>query len=226
MTPVIIAELGSSPSPDWNFDLWCLAAKRSGASHVKAQLFYAEHFPESEWAQKNLLEFPRDRLPEFVRSAHKYGLKAGASVFDVEAVRLVAGECDFIKLAAREQDNDYLNWQVNMSVVDRSIPVYRSMTDVNHINKYANHGQLITVSEYPAPIALSMITVARFAWCMQRLGLPWGYSSHTMGDADVRLAVRLGASAIEKHFCLAYTDLEGGHSLTPVKFRRMLERIG
>src|SRR3990167_1100699 len=104
MTIKLVAEFGSSPAPDWDFDLWCSAAAQSGATSCKAQLFRAEHFPLVEHASKHALEFPRARLPEFVAAAHVRGLGCGVSVFDAEAVELAARHCDWLKLAAREQD--------------------------------------------------------------------------------------------------------------------------
>ena len=225
---VIIAELGSSPAPEWNFDLWCALAKDSGATHVKVQLFRAEHFPAAEQPAKRPLEFPRERLAEFVQAAHGYGLKAGASVFDADAVQRVMEACDFIKLAAREQDNNDLMKLVYLARYRPSllpIPIYRSIDSLGKIMNGPGMTTLITIPKYPAPLARSSMVVLSFAWRMQRLGLQWGYSSHTTSDLDVRLAVRLGASVIEKHFCLSPTDLEGGHSLTPVRFREMVKRI-
>src|SRR3990172_1121814 len=102
----IVAEGGSSPARwGWNFDLWCRTAAMAKATAVKVQLFKAEHFPSAEHASKRPLEFPRARLVEFVEAAHRHGLRAGASVFDNEAVELAAKHCDFLKLAAREWDN-------------------------------------------------------------------------------------------------------------------------
>ena len=112
----IIAELCSNPvSYGWDLEPFIALAALSGASHVKIQCFRAEHFPEWAQADKRAAEFPRERLREFAELAHAHGLKAGASVFDAEAVELCARELDFLKLAAREQDNREL-----INLVERS----------------------------------------------------------------------------------------------------------
>jgi sialic acid synthase SpsE len=215
----LIAEIGSSPAPNWDFERWCAAAHLSGATHVKAQMFRAEHFPPGEQDSKKPLEFPRERLSEFVEAAHRHGLKAGVSVFDREAVNLAAGACDFIKLAAREQTNYTLaEWAVSTG-----LPVYRSMS-VLTLN-YAGVPMYV-IQSYPAGVVRSIIAVFRAYGFFGRHSLRWGWSSHTRGTLDCLLAVRLGACVIEKHLCLDASDAEAGHSLLPHEFRRMARAIG
>ena len=86
MNPFIIAEFCSNVAKDWNFDRWCWVARGVNADAVKVQIFRATHFPEAEQASKHPLEFPRERFADFVKVAHYYGVQAGASVFDADAV--------------------------------------------------------------------------------------------------------------------------------------------
>jgi sialic acid synthase SpsE len=220
---VLIAEIGSSPAPDWNFDLWCAAAAQAGATHVKAQMFQAEHFPEAEQASKQPLVFPRQRFAEFVEMAHEYNLRAGASVFDAEAVELVARQGDFLKLAAREQ----YNLDLLIKVFQQDKPFFRSVSDLTFgegVSK-APVTTLFAVQTYPAPMLESIWKLNQFYWHCHSRGYRWGWSSHTRGDLDCRLAARLGASVIEKHLCLSDADLEAGHSLRVDKFRAMADAI-
>jgi sialic acid synthase SpsE len=220
---VLIAEIGSSPAPDWNFDLWCAAAAQAGATHVKAQMFRAEHFPDAEQAGKRPLVFPRKRFEEFVEAAHEWGLQAGASVFDAEAVGMVSRQGDFLKLAAREQ----YNRELLIRVFQQDQPFFRSVSDLTFgegVSK-APVTTLFAVQSYPAPMLESILKLARFAWRCRERGYRWGWSSHTRGDLDCRLATRLGASVIEKHLCLSDDDLEAGHALRVDKFRAMARCI-
>ena len=226
MTSMVIAEIGSNPAPDWNFDLWCTAARNSGATHVKAQLFKADHFPVGEQASKRPLEFPRQRFGEFVFTAHRLGLQAGASVFDNEAVKLVQQWGDFFKLAAREQ----YNYDLTSEVFTRSKLIFRSVADFNfNFTAGADYGlgvvTLFAVQAYPAPMLRSIVSLVRFANYARRIVYRWGWSSHTRGDLDCRIAARLGAAAIEKHLCLSHDEIEGGHALTPVQFAAMARAI-
>ncbi len=227
MTPIsIIAEIGSSPAPAWNFEAWCREARLAGATHVKAQLFQAEHFPAAEQASKRPLVFPRQRFAEFVATAHIYGLLAGASVFDEDAVQLVAARGDFLKLAAREQANRWLIDTV-VSSSSRNKLMYRSVSACR-LDEYmllTNMTTLFAIQQYPASMTTSLLAVWRWARFARRERFNWGWSSHTRGDWDCRLAARLGATVIEKHLALTETDLEAGHALTPYAFRAMSERL-
>ncbi len=228
----IIAEFGSSPAPEWDFIAWCAAATRVGTDAVKVQLFRAEHFPVNEQASKKPLEFPRKRLADFVAIAHAYGLQAGASVFDAEAVELAARYCDFIKLAGREQvfgqsKDDGLYWQVYRK--RGALPVIRSIGNLRYLNYDDRTTTLWVVPKYPASMTESIYQLVKWWLYVKRSralwNKQWGWSSHTRGIADCVLAARLGASVIEKHLALMPSDVEAGHSLLPDDFKTMCKII-
>ena len=220
----IIAEIGSSPSPEWNLEQWCRGVMAVGANAIKCQLFRAEHFPYNEQADKRRLEFPRERYMELVRCGRGYGLSVGASVFDAEAVRL-ACVGDFIKLAAREQSNTVLM----SKVYDLNFhgEIYRSVSDTAAIHQvvFGNETTLWTVQKYPVSLPRAFFEVMRAAFIFKTRGLSWGWSSHSQYAADCVLAARLGASVIEKHFSMSADDIEAGHSLTPSRFAWMVRAI-
>jgi len=231
MTVEIIAEFGSNPQAhDWGFDLFCAFAAGAGATHAKVQLWrtdviYPEHMREA----KRAWEFPRERLSEFVEEAHRYGLKAGASVFDGEAVQLVAQHCDFLKLAAREWANTVLIRQTLQACKKYGRPLYRSLPHIGR-NHYPGPIPVITlhaIPEYPASMAWSLINVIRMARYASLHGPGWGWSSHTRapGWLDCALAARLGTVVVEKHLALARSDPEGKHSLLPGEFAHMVRRV-
>lgn len=227
---LIIAELGSSPAPEWDFARWCEGARAAGADAVKVQLFKAEHFPEAERASKRPLEFPRERLREFVNAARAYGLVAGASVFDIEAARLVITQCDFVKLAAREQVGAMFFGNVLSLASTHDKPLYRSISDFNYFRKpnlsfNDSLTTLFALQSYPASMPASVLALMRAASFFKARRARWGWSSHTRGSLDCIIAARLGASVIEKHLCMGTSDIEAGHSLLPHQFSRMVERI-
>lgn len=217
----IIAELGSSPAPAWDFEPWLTAAADAGADAVKVQLFHAGHFPAAEQAAKRPLEFPRHRLAEFVTAAHAHGLSAGASVFDKGAVRLAAEHCDFIKLAAREQHN----YDLILDVQRTGKLFYKSVSDTR-VADWPQDVTLYAIQSYPAFMLHALYQAVRWPMFCKVCGIEkWGWSSHTRGYLDCVLAARLGASVIEKHLALSPTDLEAGHSLTPAQFAAMCRAI-
>jgi len=218
----IIAELGSNPAAGgWQLACYCDAAAMAGADAVKVQLFRAEHFPEAEWESKRVLEFPRERLAEFVDYAHVAGLEAGASVFDAGAVQAAAKHCDWLKLAARERTNIQLR---GLTVTTRKV-VYRSISSFHNFLVTGREVPMVTIQQYPAPMWKALLAAVGAADYFRKHGVKmWGWSSHTRGWLDCALAARLGASVIEKHFCLSHDEIEGGHSLTPDEFARMVNQ--
>jgi sialic acid synthase SpsE len=221
MIPLLIAEIGSSPAPAWAFERWAATARLAGATALKAQLFYAEHFPRDEWASKRPLEFPRKRLPQFVAQAHGFGLQAGVSVFDDPAVTLAQAQCDFLKLAAREQDNLHLIEECYYAHSAKSVFRSISRRSVDEFMFLDNAVTLFAIQKYPAGLIESLIALLRWAQHAEYHAFCWGWSSHTTSTLDCRLAARLGARVIEKHLCLTPDDLEAGHSLTPTRFKAM-----
>ena len=222
MTTTIICEIGSSPAPAWDFPAWCDAAQQAGATAIKAQMFRADHFPEAERESKYPLEFPRHRLGDFVDFAHYCGLQAGVSVFDNDAACQSARDCDFVKLAAREQFNTELSACAYAVSKTHGIPLYRSVSDLMRVIwDLPTITHLYTVQTYPLTMHAAFLAVLRAALWFRQHGAAWGWSSHTRGTADVLLAVALGATVIEKHLRLSPTDSEAGHSLTVAQFARM-----
>lgn len=221
----IICELGSNPAPrGWPLEDYVRAAALAGASHVKVQCFRAEHFPEWARAEKRKVEFPRERLGEFARLAHAYGMAAGASVFDAEVVTLCAQELDFLKLAAREQDNSGLS----LAVQRTGKKFYRSVSRFEPLSDYwyvPNGLTLWAIQKYPVGMLEALFNLARWALFCRLRGLPFGWSSHTTGLLDCVIAARIGASVIEKHFALTMNDPEAGHSLNSSKFSEMVKAI-
>lgn len=80
-------------------------------------------------------------------------------------------------------------------------------------------------TEYPAPASeanlLAMVAMG------EKLGVPIGYSDHTLGHVTTIAAVALGASVIEKHFTLDKKLPGPDHSasLEPDEFKAMVEAI-
>lgn len=230
MKPTIIAELGSSPMPAWDLSRWCLAAAEAGADAVKVQLFRADViYPEPMREAMRPREFPRERLAEFVRCAHAYGLTAGASVFDADAVDLAVEWCDWLKLAASQEDNLKLYTHAWAATSRTGKWLYRSQSTFGNnlpLLPHSGVAPLYAIQKYPAPMPLSMLRLVQWVgWCRENAGPRWGWSSHTTGISDSFLAARLGASVIEKHFALDPSNVEAEHSLSPAQFEKMVRAI-
>jgi len=191
---------------------WC---KESGADAAKVQLFRADHFPENERESKRRIEFPRKRFKEFVDLCHVYGLAAGASVFDIDAVVLLASaNADFIKMATREYKNDKL-WEY---LREFDVPLIWSFDSTkirpSSITIFNNTIPMLCVPQYPAESFIVPYTMNGFGW-----------SSHTSHYKDILLAVHAGACVVEKHVKFDKNDPEAGWSLYPDEFEEMVKDI-
>lgn len=230
----IIAELGSNPAPGWKLKPYVMAAKFAGADIVKLQLFRAEHFPAAEQASKRAVQFPRpadrnkdpDQLRWFVGICKDLGVSSMASVFDCAAVEwLVSADVDFCKLAAREEANIALQYEVvkvtrgglRYVTTMASTQSWARMAGVRHLGFFP----LRTISQYPTPMWVAIRTLL----FKPRDLRDWGWSSHTRGWLDCWLAARLGAAVIEKHLALSANEVEAGHSLLPEEFLRMTQVV-
>ena len=218
---LIICELGSSPYPAWDFEPWCAAAQAVGADAAKIQLWKTDViYPPHMREQMRPREFPRERLREFVICAHAFGLQAGASVFDLDAVTLAAEWCDWLKLAASQQDNDKLR----AACLSTGKRVYRSISNLRRGQLYGET-TLYAIQRYPAPMWLTLWRLWQASVWFKRQGWRWGHSSHTTGYFDCIAAANMGASVVEKHFARTSADCEALHSLLPDKFSRMVAGI-
>src|SRR3990167_6907434 len=190
------------------------AVKRTGANACKVQLFRHTHFPQPEWRQKKLVEFPRDRFPEFVELCHKNALLAGASVFDDDAVTLLeTSDADYIKMATREWENVNLWERVLLS----SLPKIASWDySVYPELPYADHTiHLACLPKYPS-IDPQVPDYGK---------KDWGWSSHSRDWLYCLVAVSHGACVVEKHFAMSETDFERGWSLESNEFAEMVKDI-
>lgn len=80
-------------------------------------------------------------------------------------------------------------------------------------------------SAYPAdPADMHLRTIADMK---ERFGFPVGLSDHSMGSLSAVTAVALGASVIEKHFCLSreIENPDASFSMTPAEFKAMVEAV-
>ena len=80
-------------------------------------------------------------------------------------------------------------------------------------------------SEYPAPYSdINMLTMVDMK---NSFNVPVGFSDHTMGYMASVVAVSMGASVIEKHFCLDRNikTPDSDFSSEPEEFREMVEAI-
>jgi sialic acid synthase SpsE len=225
LSMIIIAELCSNiVAHDLDFDLFCEAAKDSGANKVKIQLFKHTHFPEHEWEDKKKVEFPRHRIRSFADTAKRWHLSPGASVFDYDAIALCRQHLDFIKFATREERSFDLLLMAHMT----NLPIYKSV-DIRCYQKYEmknekprtlfNEILLGCIPEYPYDNPKAPEGLTRFP-------KPYGWSSHSSDwHNDIETAIYMGATIIERHLKLSDDDPEAEWSSNPEEFKAVTDKI-
>jgi N-acetylneuraminate synthase len=248
----VIAEAGVNHNGDLSLALGlCDAARAAGADAVKFQTFRAEDLvlpgaptasyqaretgEQDQFALLRKLELSHDQHQAIQAHCKKIGIEFFSTPFSVQAIDLLADlGVARIKLSSGELTHRQL---VEHAAATRlPLLVSTGMATMAEIGEalqwiFALRGDLdgVTVlhctSAYPADdsaLVLNAIPSMR-----RDLGLPIGYSDHSLGSAGAVAAVALGATVIEKHLTLDRGLPGPDHkaSLEPGEFKRMVDDI-
>ena len=248
----VIAEAGVNHNGDLDLALrLCNAACRAGADAVKFQTFRAQDLvvrgaptaqyqarqtgDQDQFAMLKRLELSEAQHRQIKQHCDAIGIEFLSTPFSVVAadmlVRLGARR---LKLSPGELTHRAL---VEHAAATR-LPLLMStgMGTMDEITEalqwvHAARGDLDGVvvlhctSAYPAPDeALNLNAIRTMA---RDLGVPIGYSDHSLGVEAPMAAVALGASVIEKHITLdrALPGPDHSASLEPEEFTRMVQGI-
>jgi N,N'-diacetyllegionaminate synthase len=248
----VIAEAGVNHNGD--IDLarrLCDAAHASGADAVKFQTFRAEDLvvpgaPTAGYQQKQTGEVDQfSMLRKLELSAEQHaalkahcdasGIEFFSTPFSVQAVDLLVGlGVRHMKMPSGELTHRALIEKA--AATQLPLLVSTGMATMDEVREAmawisAARGGLQDVtlmhctSAYPASDeALNLKAVATMA---RELGVPVGYSDHSLGIEAALAAVALGAGAIEKHLTLDRTLAGPDHaaSLEPAEFAQMVQGI-
>jgi sialic acid synthase SpsE len=191
-------------------------AAAAGVDAVKMQTFRTEGFTSpvdaARYARLKSFELPREGFRELDRLARSLGIGFFSTPLDLDSAAFLAPFVDAIKIAS--SDNDFWPLLDLASSFDRPMIVSTGMCDLEDVEKTVafvraareRHGRaeqlaiLHCVSAYPASDADA--NVRAIPLLARRLGVPVGYSDHTLGPEACLAAVSLGARIIEKHFTL------------------------
>lgn len=226
------------------------AAAQSGADAVKFQTFQAKHLvtsdaPQAEYQAKNSgitesqfdmlkrLELPLEAFAELNRYCQELGIMFMSTAFDEGSSDFLAGlGMPIFKIPSGELTNLPLLRHIarhgrpmivstGMGTLDEVAEAVEAIRAVGNDDITVLH----CVSNYPAPpesVNLRAMEAMRAA-----LGVPIGYSDHTMGIEASVFAVAAGAKVIEKHFTLDCQMPGPDHkaSLEPADLAEMVRSI-
>lgn len=209
--PYLIAEVGINHggNPDLAKRL-VIEAAQSGADAVKLQTFRTELFLARSSEYYGVLksaELDERTIRELMKLARESKIALFSSVFDRPSVRLMADlDAPAYKIASCDVNNlpllrdvAALKKPIVLSSGGASMgEVEIALATIRAIDKGAQVAVLHCVSNYPTrPQDANLACLHTMS---AQLGVPIGFSDHTLGETTAIAAVACGASIIEKHF--------------------------
>ena len=213
-----------------------VAAKESGATAVKFQIYSASDIwqSDSDIDLRQWKQLPVESYRALFSFAKESGLQVGASLFSDYGLSGLH-EMDFLKIAGRSFPGDLVAAAAKW---DTDQPVYISCRSFLPSSlRYPQRFVFMACGEYPTAgegycFPIEQMKYVRKHTLMRSNGfrLPYGYSSHSPyfdGGVDCAQAKQMGATVIEKHFCLSREGLivDADHSLEPDEFKKMTEAL-
>lgn len=247
----IIAEMSANHAGSLNYAKEIIhAAKESGADCIKIQTYTADtltidchnsyfQIEEGTWKGENLYGLygkaytPWEWQAELKEEAEKVGIAFFSTPFDKSAVDFLEDMgMEFYKIASFEMVDipllEYTASKGKPMIVSTGMGTVEEIEDVKRAVYGQGNEQLILLkcsSAYPAnPAEMNLRTILDMK---ERFDVPVGLSDHSLGSMSAVTAVAMGASVIEKHFCISreIENPDASFSMTPNEFKNMVEDI-
>ena len=244
--PLIIAELGTSHNADIvKAKEMASAAAGAGALCVKFQMVFADEILHPNTGEVDLpggkirlydrfktLETEAEfyaEIKEYVESlgllflCTPFGMKSASILHKLEpkVVKIASPELNFTglleEIAAWQRPVLLSSGVSRLSDIENAVSILKPKTNVCLLH---------CVTSYPAPVTDYNLRVLPNLSAI--FGVPSGVSDHSSDPELVpALAVSMGASVIEKHFCLSKTDsgLDDPIALPPDEFSKMTDAV-
>ena len=247
----IIAEMSANHAGDISRAKEIIhAAKEAGADCIKIQTYTPDtltidcdnsyfHISDGTWNGENLYQLyqkaytPWEWQKELFEEAKKAEIDFFSTPFDNTSVDFLEEiGIGFYKIAFFELVDipliEYVASKGKPMILSTGMATLAEIDEaVEAVKKRGNRNfaLLRCASAYPA------ITDEMNLRTMQNMGdtfgVPYGLSDHSMGSVGAVTAVALGASIIEKHFCLdrSIENPDSTFSMNPMEFKQMVHDI-
>lgn len=225
------------------------AAKEAGADCIKLQTYTADtitmncnnkyfHIDNGTWEGENLYHLyekaytPWEWQAELKSLADKIGIDMFSTPFDKTAVDFLEEiGMSFYKIASFELVDipliEYVASKNKPIIMSTGMGTVEEISDaVSTIKKYHNDLILLKCSSaYPA--ITDQMNLSTMVDMKNKFGVDVGLSDHSMGSLGAVIAVAMGASVIEKHFCLSrgIKNPDSSFSMEPQEFADMVRDI-
>ncbi|MCM1258678.1 MAG: pseudaminic acid synthase [Roseburia sp.] len=226
------------------------SAKEAGADCVKIQTYTPDtltincdndyfHISEGTWNGENLYQLygkaytPWEWQGELKKEAEKAGIDFFSTPFDNTSVDYLESiGIGFYKIASFELVDipliEYVASKGKPMILSTGMAslaeIEEAVQAVYRMGNY-NVALLRCASAYPAVTDdMNLKTMQNMA---ETFGVPVGLSDHSMGSVGAVTAVALGASIIEKHFCLGreIENPDSSFSMNPEEYKQMVSDI-
>ena len=243
--PFLIAEAGVNHNGKEKLALELVdAAKDAGADAVKFQTFSADKLaaagaPKAEYQKRagsgsqrdmlRALELSREAHRAVVKRCERLGLRFMSTPFDEDSADFLESlGMELFKVPSGEVTNHAL--LAHIGAKKKPVILSTGMSDLSEVRAAvdvlsgAGAAKIVVlhcVSNYPA--ADADVNLRAMKTMGDDLGLPAGYSDHTLGLEISFAAAALGARVIEKHFTLDKKLPGPDHamSLNPAELKRL-----
>lgn len=246
----IIAEMSANHAGSLDYAKEIVyAAKEAGADCIKLQTYTADtitmncnnkyfHIGNGTWEGENLYNLykkaytPWEWQAELKELADKIGIDMFSTPFDKTAVDFLEEiGMDFYKIASFELVDiplvEYVASKNKPIIMSTGMGTAEEIKDaVETIRRFHNDLILLKCSSaYPA--ITNQMNLNTMVDMKERFGVNVGLSDHSMGSMGAVMAVAMGASVIEKHFCISRTikNPDSSFSMEPQEFADMVRDI-
>lgn len=226
------------------------AAKECGADCIKIQTYTADtmtidcdnpyfQITEGTWKGENLYKLyqkaftPWEWQEELSREAKKVGIDFLSTPFDQSSVDFLEKlELPFYKVASFELVDipllEYIASKKKPIVMSTGMGSLEEIEEaIAAIYGQGNHDLALMKCSSAYPAKREQMNLRTIKDMQERFHVPVGLSDHSMGSFSATTAVALGASIIEKHFCLSRTikNPDCTFSMEPHEFKQMVEEV-
>lgn len=247
----IIAEMSANHAGDLGRAIEIIhAAKECGADCIKIQTYTADtmtidcnkkyfQITAGTWKGENLYKLyqkaatPWEWQVHLKEEAEKVGIDFLSTPFDKTAVDFLEEiGVDFYKIASFEiVDIPLLKY-----VASKKKPIIMSTgmaslgeieEAVNTIKEQGNNDICLLKCSSAYPAIPEQMNIKTMRHLQETFRVPVGLSDHSIGSVSAIVAVAMGASIIEKHFCLSrkIKNPDSTFSMEPAEFKQMVEEV-
>ena len=225
-------------------------AKEAGADCIKIQTYTPDtmtidcdnhyfHIKNGIWEGENLYHLYQKAYPpwewerELKAEADRIGIYFFSTPFDRTSVDFLEDiGVEFYKIASFELIDipliEYIASKGKPMILSTGMASLEEIEEAVRTVQNQNNNQLVLLrcaSAYPA--ITDEMNLKTMMDMKERFGVPVGLSDHSMGSVGAVTAAALGASVIEKHFCLGreIENPDSSFSMNPYEFKQMVADI-